>query len=209
MTHAEREKLKENLRTMAARRGDGIDLDTPFRWVVEGILQPEPFFRSLPTLLPSDAILYFEGASIARDVSEFYELHRASNAIAVARDSIHPVPEIYHVAMSQEVLAGLCDYAASKPKEQLFDHIKAYRGESLLFTFHDAFENYLLISEHVTEPAVKEFCNTLGGTFRREQNINKRDPEVLRKFLEALENPHKIRIAGEPWWRRLWRRWTW
>lgn len=37
MTNAEREQLKDNLRAMAAGRGDGIDLNTQFRWLVKGI----------------------------------------------------------------------------------------------------------------------------------------------------------------------------
>jgi hypothetical protein len=41
----------------------------------------------------------------------------------------------------------------------------------------------------------------LGVTPRRERNENKRDPEALRRFLWALENPEKIRILW-PWWKR-------
>lgn len=205
---AERERLKDNLRDMAAGRGDGIDLDTPFRWVVEGIKQPQPFFASLPSLLPTDAILYFEGGSIASDTARFYERHRAPNAVVVVRDTIFPVPDIYHVTFSQEVATQLREWAAGRPSQELFDHIKAYRGESLLFTFHDAFDGYLLLSEHIAEPLVAEFCRNLGVSYQREPNVNKRDPEQLRRFLWALENPHKIRIAGESWWRRLWRQWT-
>jgi hypothetical protein len=107
MTSAEREQLKDNLRSMAAGRGDGIDLDTPFRWVIEGIEQPEKFMRHLPSLLPADAILCFEGGSIARDVSEFYESHRVRNAVAVVRDTIFPVPDFYHVAFSPDVVTRL------------------------------------------------------------------------------------------------------
>jgi hypothetical protein len=92
---------------MAAGRGDGIDLDTPFRWVIEGIEQPEKFMRHLPSLLPADAILCFEGGSIARDVSEFYESHRVRNAVAVVRDTIFPVPDFYHVAFSPDVVTRL------------------------------------------------------------------------------------------------------
>jgi len=208
MTSAERERLMDNLRGMIAGRGDGIDLDTPFRWVIQGVEQPEPFIRTLPLLLPSDAILYFEGGSIAPDVSAFYESHRARNAVAVVRDTIFPVPDIYHVAFSQDVVARLREFAASRSSQELFDHIKAYRGESLLFTFHDAFAGHLLISEHITESVVAEFCRSVSVSYQREPNVNKRDPEQLRRFLLALENPHKIRIAGGPWWRRLWRQWT-
>ena len=72
MTTAEREQLKDNLRGMIAGRCDGIDLDTPFHWIVEGVEQPAPFFASLPLLLPADTVLYFEGGSIAPDIAAFY-----------------------------------------------------------------------------------------------------------------------------------------
>jgi hypothetical protein len=208
MNGAEREKLKDNLRSMSAGRGDGIELDTEYRWVVSGISHPEPFFRSLFLLLPQDTVLYFEGCSVSSDVSMFYETHRASEAVAVARDSVYPTPECFHVAFSAEVIARLCELVASRPSDDLFDHIKAYRGESLLFDFHDAFNNHFLISDLIPEPAVAEFSSRFAASYRREANVNKRDPEQLRKFLLALENPHKIkiRIAGESWWRRVWRR---
>jgi hypothetical protein len=209
MTSAEREQLKNNLRSMIAGPGDGIDLDTPFRWVVGGLDKPEPFFRSLSLLLASDAILYFEGCSVASDVSAFYESHRALNAVAVICDTISPVPDVFHVGFSPEVVARLCELAASRPSKDLFDHVKAYQGKLLLFAFHDAFEGDLLVSERIAEPSVAKFSSSLGVSYRREPNINKRNPEQLRRVLLALENPHKIRIAGESWWSRFWRRWIW
>jgi hypothetical protein len=206
MNTAEREQLKDNLRDMIAGRSDGIDLDTPFQWIVESIKQPEPFFASLPSLIPADAILYCEGGSIAPDVAIFYKGHRASNAVTVVRDTIFPIPEIYHVAFSSQVVTHLRKLAASRSPRELFDHIKAYRGESLLFTFHDAFDGCMLISEHVNENVVAEFCRSLGVTCRRERT-KKRNPEQLRHFLRALEHPDQVHITGEPWWRRLWRQW--
>ena len=44
MNATEREGLKEQLRVMAAGRGDGIDLDSVDRWVVEGLRDPVAFF---------------------------------------------------------------------------------------------------------------------------------------------------------------------
>lgn len=207
MNTAEREQLKENLRDMIVARSDGIDLDTPFQWVVEGIKQPEPFFASLPSLIPNDAILYCEGCLIAPDVAIFYKEHQASNAVGVVRDTIFPVPAIYHVAFSSQVATRLLKLAANRSPQELFDHFKAYRGESLLFAFHDAFTGCMLISERVSENIVAEFCRSLGVTYRREQT-KKRDPEQLRHFLRALEHPDQVLIADEPWWRRLWRQWT-
>jgi hypothetical protein len=52
MSDPDREELKEQLRAMMAGRGDGIDLDTPFHWVTEGVKQPAALFEHLPELLP-------------------------------------------------------------------------------------------------------------------------------------------------------------
>lgn len=207
MIENDREELKEQLRAMVAGRGDGIDIDTPFHWVIENVKQPVLFFGQLPELLPPDSILYFEGVSIAPDVAAFYASHRARNAVEVARDTIAPVPDIYHVTFSPNILAGLCRFAESRRVEELFNHIKAYRGECLLFTFHDAFDGWLRISERLPESAVVRFCQTLGVSSRREETTQ-RDPEQLRRILLALENSHKIRFEGESWWRRLWRQLT-
>jgi hypothetical protein len=61
----------EQLRDMLAGRGDGIHLDTPFQWGIDGLEQPVPFFEHLPTLLPPDAILYLKGTSVP-EVAAFY-----------------------------------------------------------------------------------------------------------------------------------------
>jgi hypothetical protein len=206
MTDTNRAELKEELRAMVAGRGDGIDLDTPFHWVVEGLEQPAAFFERLPELLPPDSILYVEGTSIVAEVASFYSSHRARNAVGVVRDTIAPVPDIYHFTFSADVCAALRQFAERHPVAEMFDHIKAYRGESLLLTFHDAFDGWLLLSEHLPDDAVARFCQALGVSRRREET-KRRDPEQLRRFLWALENPHKVRIAGESWWRRLWRQW--
>jgi hypothetical protein len=206
MANNDREELKDQLRAMAAGRGDGIDLDTPFHWVAENVKQPDPFFEHLPELLPPDSILYVEGTQIAADVAAFYSSHRARNAVDVARDTILPVPDIYHFTFSPEVSARMRQFASSREVEKMFDHIKAYRGESLLFTFHDAFTGWLRISEHLPSETVMRFTKALGVSFRRGKT-KRRDPEQLQRFLRALENPHKMRFEGEPRWRQLWRKW--
>jgi hypothetical protein len=207
MPNTDREELKEQLRAIVAGRADGIDLDTPFQWVIEDLKQPVAFFEHLPILLPSDSILYVEGTSIAPEVAAFYSSHRARKAVDVVRDTIAPVPDIYHFTFSPDVCAALRQFTERHPVAEMFDHIKAYRAESLLFTFHDVFDGWLCISEHVPETTVAEFCRALGVSHRREQT-KRRDPEQLRRILWAFENPHKVRIAGESWWRRLWRQWT-
>jgi hypothetical protein len=209
MDPSEREGLKEQLRVMASGRGDGIDLDSADRWVIEGLTDPVGFFRHLQILIPLDSILYFEGCETVPEAAQFYQKHRASNAVCVVRDCIFPIPETFHVSLTNEVLQGVTDLLQRYPVEGCFFHVKAYREEKLLFTFHDAFDgSYFYVSDRVPEESVSAFALKFGARYRREVNVNKRDPEQLRRFLWALENPDKLRINW-PWWKKalfFWKR---
>jgi hypothetical protein len=125
MTDTDRAQLKEQLRAIVAGRGDGIDLDTPFCWVIEDLKQPAAFFEHLPELLPPDSIIYVEGTTIVAEVASFYSSHRSHNTVDVVRDTIMPVPDIYHFAFSPEVCADLRHIAGTHPVAEMFDHIKA------------------------------------------------------------------------------------
>lgn len=192
---------------MVAGRGDGIDIDTPYHWVIKGLKQPVHFFEHLPMLLPQDSILYVEGTGIVPEVAGFYAAHHARNAVAVVRDTIVPVPDIYHFNFSADISAQLRQFAQTHPVAAMFDHIKAYHGEFLLFTFHDAFDGWLRISERIPEGTVAQFCHALGVSRHREET-KPRDLEQLRRISKALENLDGVRFGadGDSWIRRLWRR---
>jgi hypothetical protein len=167
------------------------------------LLQPVAFFRHVELLIPGDSILYFEGINLAPEVASFYESHRAiKGAVCVVRDTIFPVPDIYHVQMGPGVIGGLLELLGKHSRENCFYHVKAYREERLLFAFHDAFDGSdLLVSDEIPLEQVQAFCEKTGASFRRERNENKRNPEVLQALLRAMENPGKVRILW-PWWKR-------
>jgi hypothetical protein len=207
MTNDERGQLKQSLERAIARPGEGIDLSTPFHWVSEDVEQPNAFFEQLPALLPANSVLYFEGTSIASDVAAFYDQNRSANTVPVARDTIWPVPDIYHVVFSPQVCAGLGELSARHAIPELFDHIKGYRDSSLLFTFHDAFCGWLRISEDIPEPLVAAFFSALGASFHKEQT-KPRDPEPLRRLLDRIGRHDLARFDWQPALKRVWRRWT-
>jgi len=209
MTHTEREQLKENLRRTIAGSDEGIELDGEFRWKITGSDQSKAFFENLHLLLPQDAVLCFEGCTISRDIAALYETLEAHYKVAVMRDTAFPISELFHLKFSTEVTKKLCELVASRPRRELFDHIKVYREKILLLHYHDAFDkDSLLVADCLAESAVAEFSNSLGSNYCRELNINKRI-ESCQALLKFLESPHKIRIPGESWWQRLWRRLTW
>jgi hypothetical protein len=200
-------ELKKQIRAMAAGRNDGLHLDTPFQWMIEGLKQPVPFFEHLPKLLPPDSVLYVEGGEIVPESATFYSAHRAPHPVAVVRDTVFPMPEIFHVTFSPDVSIGLRRLAERRSVAEMFDHLKAYRDGKLLMTFHDAFDGVLCVSEHVPEKTVAQFCRALEVDYRREKTAQ-RDPEEFRKVLWALENhPERLKHLArhEPWFRRAWR----
>ena len=188
---------------MAAGRGDGIDLDSPQRWVVEGLRDAISFFQHLDRLIPGDSILYFEASHPVSEMTKFCEENRARRgAVPVVRDMIFPVPEIFHVQMRPGVVEELTSLLGRHSQGSCFTHVKAYREERLLFAFHDAFDgSSMLVSDRVPVELVQAFCAITGTTYRCEPNVNKRDPEVLRRLVWAMENPEKVRMFW-PWWKR-------
>jgi hypothetical protein len=203
MDPAEREAFKEQPSLMAAGRGDGIDLDSPERWVVEGLQDPVSFFQHIGQLIPGDSILYFEVAEPLSEAVQFYEANRARRgAVCVVRDMIFPVPQVFHVQLQPGVIEGLVGLLGRHSLRSCFAHVKAYSAGQLLFAFHDAFDgSSLLVSGRVPGERVQAFCAATGVTCRSEPNVNKRDPEVLRWMLLAMENPGKVRMFW-PWWKR-------
>jgi hypothetical protein len=188
---------------LAAGRGDAIDLDSPDGWVIEDLKDAVSFFRHIHRLIPAGSILYLEGCGIHSDVARFYQANRASNAVCVVRDIIFPIPETFHLPMTPEAIDGVIGILGQHPLEACFNHGKAYRNEKLLFAFHDEYDGSdLLVSDLVSEQNIQAFCSELAATYRRELNVNKRDPEQLRRLLWALENPHKLRINW-PWWKKV------
>ena len=209
MNTSEKEGLKEQLRGMVAGRGDGIDLNSENRWRVEGLKNPIEFFQRLNLVIPQDSILYFEGCDVVKEVQDFYQKNRAANAVSVVRDEIFPIPETFHVTLTSEFIHGFIDLLTRHATPECFFHVKAYRNETLLFTFHEAFDGSdCLFSDLIPEGSITTFVSSLGGKYRLEPNVNKRDPEQLRRFLWALENPQKLRINW-PWWKKalfFWKR---
>lgn len=177
---------------------NGIDLDTPFHWISEEVAHPQSFFEHLHMLLPADAILYFEGTTIAPAIAAFYEAHQSEGRVPVVRDTILPTPKVYHVKFCAEVVRFLVDQSGRRSVAEMFDHVKAYSGRSILFTFHDAFCGWLCISEHVPEARVKAFFAELCVSYSREQT-KQREPKQFEGLLNHMIAYHFRRKVFRIW----------
>jgi hypothetical protein len=209
MNAADREGLKEQLRVMAAGKGDKLDLNSKNVWIIENLQDPTAFFRCLKEIIPQASTLYFEGCTIVKEVAEFYKKHRAPNALPIVRDIIYPIPETFHVSATIEFINDFLDLLGKHATVECFDHVKAYGSGTLIFAFHDAFDgSACLFSDHIPEGNIKAFALSLGVRYRLEPNTNKRSPAQFRQMLNLLENPHKLK-ANWPWWKKalfLWKK---
>lgn len=200
MPESEHEQLIPNLRAMIAGDGSGLEIDSEKWWAVTGIAAPIPFFQSLSKILPSGSVLYMEGEDIRPWAADLYERYVPAVIVPVARDTIAPMPKMFHVVFSDVLIGELCEMAQGRETRELFYHIKGYCGQKLLFTFHDAFSGQLLISGDIAEPMVAEFCGALGVPYMSEP-AKKRDKAGLKRILFALENGGRFPV---PFWKRIW-----
>jgi hypothetical protein len=96
-------------------------------------------------------------------VQGFFKANRAKDAGPVARDTIFPVPESFHLNYSPEVCAGLLRLFQTLERWEVCNHIKGYAANALIFTLHDGFGNTLRISERVAESSLKTFAKSLSA----------------------------------------------
>lgn len=211
-------KLKEEIDAALAGRLEGLDIDTPSHWGIAPVNDPVQFFTGLDAIMPANSILYFEGTNVSPAAQAYYAAHRAKNAVPVARDTIFPVPETFHINYSPEVVAGLLQLFAAHEQSDLCNHIKGYASGALIFVLHDGFGNVLRLSQRVPESAVKTFSDRLSVEYKQ-CRTTPRDMRQLELFRRMLENDYQrekvfdymrsgqaapATIRNKPWWGRFW-----
>ena len=134
--------------------------------------------------------------------ASFYLKHATAHLTAVACDTVFPVPEVYHIDATPDVVIGIADLVSRRPIKELFDHVKGYRHGRVIFTFHDAFKGSFLVANSVPEAKVSAFCEVLQVSYTREQT-KRAGGDALRSLLNAMENPDRVKMPSLPWWRRI------
>jgi hypothetical protein len=143
----------------------GASLALDAYWELSAPADAAAFVRRLPELLPEGTVLYLEGASMAREVSDFLDARRSPTELKIARGTILPRPKVYHLPMTEPNTAGLAELFEAHASPEICDHFHAYVGGGVLLQWHDAFfDDPLLLSPTIPEEKVKRFCNALGCT---------------------------------------------
>jgi hypothetical protein len=191
-------EFKDAIHKFALEWDESLHLPGLMYWKLNGVTNPQDFFIHLPKIFPYGMTLLFEDDEMSLTSRALYEEHPAVYRRMVACDTIHPVPESFHVAFSAEFARRLCQLLASQGKDAAFTHFKGYSEREIVFRFHDAFVGEFVLSHSVPETAVREFATALGCTVELAVH-----PTDLREQVMAMD-----RMLNPPWWRRMLRVFT-
>jgi hypothetical protein len=147
---------------------EGIRLDTSRSyWEIDG---PESFaelFNAQQGWLPEGTVLYFEGGSPDTEILDFLTQYSVGEQTHIAIGTVWPRPKIYHIPATKILLAELSRIMKNHACAELAIHFHAYRNNSILIEWHDAFSKPMLMSGLIPEEQVKAFCDRIGRSFRK------------------------------------------
>lgn len=155
---------------------NGIHLEGEFTWQLSGF-KSEELLRSLPSMVPSDAVVYIEGCGISDEVRNFLITHPAPVTTKVYRGTIEPTPETFHIPATQAVLSSLAQIAKKQHASYgipdlrgaygVCDHLHVYRGNTMLIDGHDIMDIPLTLSQSFGERQLADFCQMIGAQYER------------------------------------------
>ena len=144
----------------------GIHIEGEFVWDIHNY-ELCRLLLALPSLVPADAVLYIEGGRIEDGVRQFLRAHPAPATTKVYPGTIAPVPEIYHVPATSDMLSGLAQIADRHNSYEVCDHLHIYRGSTVLLQGYDFMSSPLILPESFSEQQVADFCRKIGATYER------------------------------------------
>lgn len=146
----------------------GIQMEGEFVWDVHDY-ELCRLLLALPSLVPADAVAYFEGGALAEDVRQFLSAHPAPVTSKIYPGTIAPAPEIFHVPAAQGVLSALAQIAEQHACCEVCDHFHVYRAGTVLVQGHDFGGLPLMLSDAFPEQQVADFCQKMGARYERRQ----------------------------------------
>lgn len=179
--------MKQQIRELARNWDKYLHLDGREHWRIDGVRDPRAFFAALPIIFPIGSTLMFEGLDIGDRTRALFREKAALSARRVACDTLDPIPEVFHVNFDEDLAERLCEIMETDGVESCCRHFKGYSESQILFTFHGAFEESLVLSINFSEEAVCEFAKRLGLQAVRDSFPT--EPRTLLEQMDRSLNP--------------------
>src|SRR5687767_9268922 len=164
--------LRRALGAVPADEMKGISLATPV-WALSQVRDDaSQFLRALPSLVPSDALLFLEGDVYSEQVRDFLTRETVMASPRPALGTIWPRQAYTAIPATPQVLEALAALSESLPSIEICTHLHVFRGEKFLLSGYDAFTSEFWLSGDLPEDKVRRFSEAVGGTYRREGTAN-------------------------------------
>ena len=121
--------------------------------------------RAIDEAMPTDSILYLEGAATAPAVAEFLRAHAASDPREV-RANVRGTIVAYHLPLENGNLGRLRILADTFASPEVATHLAVYRGDEVLLWAHDAGDGSVLLARSLPDETLERFQAALGPTLR-------------------------------------------
>ena len=125
-------------------------------------------FAALPTLIDGDCTIYLEGGSHSDEVASFIDTHQVAPQVQIARGTIWPRQQVYHLPATVDVFDGLSRLADHHALPEICEHLVIYRPSIVLVDWYDVFDREIYASSTIPERSVRKFAGIVGATYRVE-----------------------------------------
>lgn len=125
-------------------------------------------FAALAKLAGNGATLYLEGGSHSDEVTAFLAAKSIPPLEQVARGTIWPRQQVHHLPATPEVFGELSRLADHHAFPEICEHLVIYRPLLVLVDWYDVFSRDAYASSTIPEQVIREFAETVGGSYRIE-----------------------------------------
>jgi hypothetical protein len=106
-----------------------------------------PLLRAIDQAQLRNAVLYLEGTSITQVVADLLSQHAIEPASRIARGTVLPRPQTYHVPLSSPALVHLRDMSETHAAPEICDHLVVYDAQRVLISAYDVGEEVFVVRD--------------------------------------------------------------
>jgi len=153
------------MRRVVKDSSDEIRFDEPHPWRLAPISDPCQFLRALPSLVPVSSVVYFEDTG-EKHVTSLLQRLSVSATVRIARGTIFPRPDCYHVPLTTNNIEEIATYLDNHPTGHFCSHCCVYCDRKILLAWYDAFlDDPMYVSRTIDEIKVSRFASVIRSTY--------------------------------------------
>ena len=119
------------------------------------------FLRHLPSFAPGGSTLCLEGVN-ASDLEAYLLERPAAYENEINQGFLKLRPKIFYMPVTEENLRGFAALTEKYAEPEVCDHLRAYRGGSIILSWHDLPSDPIYVAKEIDEFLLKDFCERLG-----------------------------------------------